>query len=813
MNHKDLIYVLLILIINLSVSFTSAQTVLNDCSKLNYSLNNNSSFTENKGQVFDQYHHPRNDILFYGNINGLVFHLRDSGVSYQLYRPDSIFDESISNHLADDCRSDINLKSKDLQVRNKIYRTDVSWLGANENVKIEKGLAGQGYCNYYLDVCPSGILGVKSYDNVIYRELYPGIDLKWYVKNGNLEYDFIVSPNADLHEIKWRIDGYEKIFINGSGQLVIQTPLGEIRKDAPVAYQNEIKLEVSWSLENNVVGIDINNYNTLLSLIIDPVVRAWGTYYGGTLSDAAESSSIDQYSNIYVAGNTSSISNIATIESHQITHGGNYDAFLVKFNSSGVRQWATYYGGSNNDLAWSCTVDNSSHVYLAGTTSSNTVIATAGSHQPVSGGLNDAYIVKFNSTTGVRQWATYYGGTSIEEGLGCAVDQSNNVYLCGMTKSFNSITTSSGHKTTLDSNQNSDAFLVKFNSSGVRQWATYYGGSMGEVGFSCVADSASNIYMVGETGSDSSIASSGSHQIVKGGPFDAFLVKFNNVGVRQWATYYGGSKGERGKSCSIDDSMNVYIAGWTNSNSSIASSGSHQTILGGSDDAFLVKFNTNGLRQWATYYGGSGIDLGYGCNTDKYNNVYLAGSTGSVSQIATLGSHQGTFGGGYDDAFFVKFKSSGTRQWGSYYGSSGSERGSSISIDEFSNVCLTGGADSSNSVATAGSHQFSYGGGFLDGFVAKFAEDNVGVVSIETDDHFKLYPNPTTGQITIELTNPSSGTIEIYNSIGSKVYEEVFNAESMLDISLGAAFENGVYLIKLITEDSISSQKLILQRE
>jgi hypothetical protein len=204
------------------------------------------------------------------------------------------------------------------------------------------------------------------------------------------------------------------------------------------------------------------------------------------------------------------------------------------------------------------------------------------------------------------------------------------------------------------------------------------------------------VYLAGYTNSTTGtdIATTGAHQSANGGNDDAFLVKFNTSGVRQWGTYYGGSGVDEGWSCSTDASGNVYLAGVTSSNTGtvIATTGAHQSTNGGGTDAFLVKFNTSGVRQWGTYYGGSGSEEGNSCSTDATGNVYLAGytpsNTGTV--IATTGAHQSAFGGGFDDAFIVKFNASGIRQWGSYYGGSGDDRGYSCSTDASGNVYLAG---------------------------------------------------------------------------------------------------------------------------
>ena len=229
------------------------------------------------------------------------------------------------------------------------------------------------------------------------------------------------------------------------------------------------------------------------------------------------------------------------------------------------------------------------------------------------------------------------------------------MYLTGYTPSTTGIATTGSHQAALGGNR--DAFLVKFNSSGVRQWGTYYGGIGYDVGESCATDTSGNVYLAGHTAqtlSDSGIATTSAHQTTRSGSVDAFLVKFNSSGARQWGTYYGGTGNDLSYSCATDASGNVYLTGFSASTAGIATTGAHQTTRSGSVDAFLVKFNSSGARQWGTYYGGAGADYGHSCATDASGNVYLAGSTGSTTGIATIGAHLATYGGSAD-AFLVKF--------------------------------------------------------------------------------------------------------------------------------------------------------------
>lgn len=530
-------------------------------------------------------------------------------------------------------------------------------------------------------------------------------------------------------------------------------------------------------------------------------VRAWGTYYTGTGQvwpngeERGSSCITDAAGNVYMVGFTSSNSDIATSGAHQTVYAGGpfnsgtggYDAFLVKFSSSGVRQWATYYGGSEYDKGISCAIDATGNVYMVGETSSTSGIATAGAHETT---VNEGFLVKFNSS-GVRQWGTYIEGTS----NACTTDASGNIYIVGLTNSTSGIATAGAHQTVMSGS--GDAFLVKFNSSGVKQWGTYYGGnytvaSGQERGFSCATDALGNVYMAGITPSTSGIATAGAHQTIYGGDLmDAFLVKFNSSGVIQWGTYYGGEGVDIGYSCATDASGNVYMAGDAQQQnlpaSGISTIGAHQSAYGGGfSDGFLVKFDSNGLRQWGTYYGGSLLDFSHSCATDASGNVYMSGETQSFTGIATSGAHETTV----NDAFLVSFNSSGVRQSGTYYGGVRAV----CTTDAAGNVYITGYTQSNSGIATTGAHQTANGNnGYNDAFLVKFNDLSVGINENINDKLFTIYPNPAQSIVNVKADAKLIGTVyTIYDNTGKVVLSGTINAENT-NVELGN-LSVGIYL-------------------
>ena len=737
------------------------------------------SFTENKGQISDQNYNPRPDVLFSGAANGLTFHIRNNGISYQTSRVDSWKqqDENLPEGMREEGKTD------SVPDQMTIYRTDINWLGFNRDYTIENGESTAGFNNYYLPSCPDGAMNVKSYTDVTFKNLYTGVDVKWYEKNGELEYDFIVAPNTDYTKIAWEIQGAEKISIGEDGQLIIKTPLGEIEEQAPIAFQGETIVEATWKIDGNKISFQLGSYNENEVLIIDPVVRLWGTYYGGAGGDYGLSCATDASGNIYLAGLYGSLDGMATTGAHQTTFGGgSFDAFLVKFNSNGVRQWGTYYGGTRADYGRSCATDASGNVYLAGYTESTIGMATTGAHQTTyGGGSYDAFIVKFNSS-GARQWGTYYGGASVDYGISCATGASGNVYLAGYTQSYTGMATTGAHQTTWGGDM--DAFLVKFNSSGVRQWGTYYGGTGVDYGYSCATGASGNVYLAGYTQSYTGMATTGVHQTAfGGGGSDALLVKFNSSGVRQWGTYYGGSGNDKSFGCASDASGNVYLAGETSSTTGIAATGAHQTTSGGgASDAYLVKFvdcttlfSQDIITACDSYTWINGVTYTASNTSAKDTLIALSGCDSIVTLNLTVKPNDKSVKNSTDT---LESSEVGAQyQW------------LDCSTSSFNYSIIAGQTGQSFIASANGSYAVEITKGGCTDTSACYVLKNVGIDNPSTLSDVKVYPNPTSGKLTIDAENYEG--VEVHDVSGRLIIKSSLN---IIDLE---EQPKGLYLLKV----------------
>lgn len=677
------------------------------------------SFMENKGQVTDQYYKPRKDVDFKLGVPGMSIFVGDGQLHYQWTKDLSAPRKQTRNMeqlmAAKESR-------EQQEYRTEFYRMDVTLIGANKHAKATKEQK-QGYVeNYYLSHYKGE---VSSYNKITYHDVYPHIDWVLYSKGTELKYDFIVHPGGDPKQIKLQYEGATALSLK-EGALTAATPMGSITEQKPYSYDAVTKEEIasSFILSENTLSFNIAANSTTHDLVIDPTLN-WATYYGGNSHDYAVDVVSNSTGDAFLGGFTGSTNNIATIGAHQTTTTGTYDVFIGKLNSAGVRQWGTYFGSAENDMLNNIVLDPSGNIYLAGEThkylTTTPSLATPGAHQTIYGGDGDAMLAKFTSS-GTLVWCSYFGSFGWEWGT-VACDASGNVYLAGTTMSSTNLSTPGAYQT---AGATPSSYLSKWSSAGVLQWSTYYGlstgGSTSLYAITCDlsgnvymtgmtnqniatpgahqtalgsgflskwntsgnllwtthyggwgtdvdCDLSGNVYLSGFTTSTTNIATVGAHQSSGGGSgnADAFLAKFNSSGVRQWGTYYGGSGEDYMSEVEIAADGKIYMFGQTASTNNIATTGGYRSTILGTDDFFLVEFMPTGVRNWGTYYGGTGTEeftlvntyspTGFcrGIGVSGNGKLYITGTTTSTTNISTPGAHQPAIAGMSSDAMLASW--------------------------------------------------------------------------------------------------------------------------------------------------------------
>jgi PKD repeat protein len=632
-------------------------------------------FVENKGQVVDQNNEVVPGLKYMYSNGTFQLQLHQNSFSYQLLQRETVGEK----------------------VSFTANRIDIKLEGANTNPEILAAQPSKDNFNYYTS--GKSITNVRYFQKVTYQNIYPKIDLVFYLTDQQLKYDFIVHPGGNSNDIKLTYNGLQKLLKNRDGSITLKTEIGAIEEQIPAAYVNEKLVDVHFKKHQNSVSFHVPKYDKSKTLTIDPLL-VWGTYYGSLNFEDSYDVTCDAANNIYQIGTSGSTIDIATTGAHQTSWGGGvYDSYIVKFDSDGNRIWGTYFGGIQSEDAAGIAVDNNGDVIAVGTTASSG-LATTGAHQTTNYLFNAGYIAKFTSG-GVLQWCTYYG-SSYTYINGVTTDPSNNIIIVGNSNSDSLIATPGTHQDT--KNALTDAFVAKFDALGNRVWGTYYGGSTNDRGVRIATDQSSNIVLVGYTESATDIATPGSHQDTYAGNDEGFVVKFDLSGTRLWGTYYGGTNDDKIEGVDINSAGEIAIAGYTKSTSGIATSGAHQpTSWGSSGDMILAKLDASGNRIWGTYFGEWGFEWNGRVAFDTQDNLILTGVASSSNNISTTGVQQENYSGG-GDGVVSKFNSAGVRQWTSYYGGGGGDFIRAVATDSDDNIVVSGVTFSTNNIAAGNGH-------------------------------------------------------------------------------------------------------------
>jgi Big-like domain-containing protein/carboxypeptidase family protein/IPT/TIG domain-containing protein/beta-propeller repeat-containing protein len=594
----------------------------------------------------------------------------------------------------------------------------VSFVGANSQAHISGLEELPGKNNYFIGNDPrKWRTDVPTYGKVKYSEIYPGIDLIYYGKQQQLEFDFVIAPKADAGQIELRFDGIKGMRVDDNGDLVLRVAGGELRQHKPISYQESPAGRQPVSSRYVIVGkhrvaIRVGTYDKQRPLIIDPTL-SYSTFIGGTGGDEALGIALDSSNNIYVSGGTTSL-DFPTANAYQPTsQGGNTDGypeiFIFKLNAAGTALiYSTYLGGSDSDHCSAPAIDSSGNVYLTGRTYSLD-FPLVNPLQPIrGGGSTDAFVTKIGSAGNSLIYSTYLGGSApnnVERGRVIKADLAGNAYVAGITNSSNFPTTPNCYQPNLSApGVNDDVWITKINPTGTALiYSTYLGGSSSEDPVSLAINDAGNVYVGGSSGSANFPILNGA-QTTYGGGWDGFITKLNTTGTAlEYSTFIGGNDFDVVAAIALDPAGNVYIAGATMSSNFPTVNPFQSVFSGGSDifgniyaDAIAAKLNSTGSAfLYSTYIGGNQSDSARAIAVDASGNAYLAGFSSSTNfpKVFPLQSAVG----GMTDVILVKLRPTGSSlAFSTYLGGTSNDWANGVALDSDGNALLAGLSCSSN---------------------------------------------------------------------------------------------------------------------
>ena len=548
----------------------------------------NIEFIENKGQ-WD------NHVKFKSEVPAGSFFIRNGGFTVVQHNEQDLkqVQESIHAH-----GTELSKRTSPLILRSHAYAVDFA--GVSDRIELVPDKPMTYYNNYFIGNDPSKWAGnCKIYQGVTARNIYPGVDVRYYTNNGNMKYDIIVKPGADISKIVLRYSGADKLEIRDK-QLVIKTSVGDVKESDPYTYQFENNQRKQISAKYVVIGkeirFDVKNYNRNEVLVIDPTL-IFSSFTGSTGDNWGFTATYGPDGSFYGGGFNLTTGYPVTTGAFQTVWAGGAggsgipgtDISISKLSPNGTtRIYATYLGGSANEQPHSLVVDGAGNLIVAGRTNSSNYPVT-GSGLIGTGGSYDIVVTKFNAT-----------GTALigSKKIGGAGDDGVNI----ATESFSSL------------QQN------------------YGDNGRSEV----IVDGGGNIFVASCTRSSGTPAlggfpvTAGAFQSTfGGGGQDAVVLKFDPSVSLSFASYLGGNGDDAGYVLSLAPNGNIYVGGGTASTDFPGASGAviHSSNQGGIDGFVSIITNNGNAIVKSTYLGTAATDQVYGVQFDKFGFPYVCGQT------------------------------------------------------------------------------------------------------------------------------------------------------------------------------------------
>jgi len=462
--------------------------------------------------------------------------------------------------------------------------------------------------------------------------------------------------------------------------------------------------------------------------------------------------------------------------------------------------WAETATGVSNDVGNHVTVDGNGNVYVVGSTNSNTL--TFGTTPLTGFGYDDIFLVKYDPS-GTVLWAKNAGGSGNDIGSGVSVDASGNVYITGYYASP-TISFSGTVLTNLGSGNN--IYVAKYSPSGTLLWAKSGGGSSSDQGNAIAVDANGNAYVTGSF--TSSTCTFNSTFLTNSGGLDMFIVKYDASGNVKWADNPTGVSNEIGNSICLDPLGSPHVVG--SYNSSVMHFGGSVTIhLVSYDDAFIVKYDTLGVAQWAQTAGGTQNDIGLGVGVDADGSSYITGYYGSPTM--NFGSANIT-NLGTNNIFVAKYDPTGSLVWAKSVGGTADDESNAIGVNWHGEAFITGYFTSTscpiggNTLTDAGTQDF---------FIAKLGTATGIMEQTETPLRISITPNPSQGIFSLQFKTSAEGDYHTQMTVCDLTGREIKSAETFntsnfqLDLSTQP---NGIYFVTLVNSGAIQKTKLIICR-
>lgn len=580
-----------------------------------------------------------------------------------------------------------------------------------------------GQHNYLVGDKKDWRTNVPVYRQILYRGVHEGTDIRIRESGGELEYDVLLQPGAEVEQLRIVCRGTEKIEVAGDGSLILDTGNGMLVQRPPKTWQVRAdgrNLPVTCryrKVAENAFGFELADVDPELPVVIDPVL-VWSTFVGTTSHEYANDIAVTADGSTFITGYVVTPAFPTTPGAFDTTFNFAVDAFVTKLDAKGAKLvYSTFYGGALCDEAFHIAVTAKGEATVLGFTTSFALPLSVRAYQRVNrGGWGELFLFRLNVQGSGLVFGTFLGGTDYDWPGDVAVDGSDNTTVVGWTKSTNFPTTTGAYSRTYKNK--GDGFVTRFDASGSRLLFSTYLGSNGWDELHAVrVDSRGVSTIVGTvwedtTGNSNFPTTRGAYDTTFNGKADAFIARFDSQGrTLLLSTFVGGSSWDYGLGLVLDGSGGIVLGGRTWSTDFPTTSGALDRTFGGRHDAYVTRLSASGgSLADSTYLGGKDVDYINELGVGPAGSIIAAGHTVSTDFPTTSNALRTNYGGGTADGFLSQLNQSWrSLDYSTYLGGSGFDSVYGLAVLG-SEATVTGETFSANYPATSGVYDNTWNG-------------------------------------------------------------------------------------------------------
>jgi len=550
----------------------------------------------------------------------------------------------------------------------------------------------------------------------------------------------------------------------------------------------------------------------------------WVKHFGVEPTNNGVKISIDKNGNIITVGNFQGTVDFDPGSGFSyLSSKGLDDIYIAKYTSKGELTWAKSIGGVSYDQPTGIVLDDRDNIYFTG------IFRQTVDFDPGVGIFNltipssnyGTFVTKLDAS-GNFIWAKETNSKDMASSS-IAIDPLGQLYTIGYFKGTVDFDPNVGvsNMTALGSY---DFYVSKSDTNGNFIWSKSFGGTglSYVLGRGLAFDNAANVILGGSFGGTVDFDPSTSVENLNSmGDFDVFITKLNSSGNFVWTKQIGGTFEDKLSDLCVDKSNNIIYTGYFSKSCDFdPSSATSNLYTNGSKGIFVSKLDQSGNYMWAKKMSGNSTNLyvnySNAITQDKNEYIYITGSfqysvdfdPGSDSFIVSTD--------GYHNIFIEKMTPKGDFVWvktavGNSIGCSTGDYGNDIQLDNLGNIYTTGAFTMSKRFNPDDPSYYCNASNRHDIFLLKLSQQESSTIPKQfNSNELKIYPNPNVGNFSVEITDKKADKIELYNVLGSLIYEKNnLSTINEIDITKQAA---GLYILKVLENGKLLTIEKIIKQ-